>query len=52
MARHLLVWLNRRRVSSSDTLNYTGLANETVWLLQLGTLWSVYREGLIETNYG
>jgi hypothetical protein len=41
-----------RVVSSSDTLNYTGLANETVWTLQAGTLWSVYREGAIETKYG
>lgn len=41
-----------RVVSGSDTLNYTGLADDTVWILQAGTLWSVYREGLIETNYG
>jgi hypothetical protein len=41
-----------RVVSSSDTLNFTGLANDTIWIEQAGTLWSVYREGLIETNYG
>jgi hypothetical protein len=41
-----------RVVSGSDTLNYTGLPNDTVWIEQAGTLWSVYREGALETNYG
>lgn len=41
-----------RVVSGLDTLNYTGLANDTVWIVQAGTLWSVYREGAVETKYG
>lgn len=41
-----------RVLDPSDTLNYTALANDTAWTVQAGTLWSVYREGVIETNYG
>jgi hypothetical protein len=39
-------------VSGTETLNFTGLANDTTWIYQAGTLWSVYREGVIETKYG
>ena len=41
-----------RVLASSDVLNYTALANDSVWALQATTLQSVYREEALHAKFG
>lgn len=41
-----------RVLGSDDVLNFTALANNSVWSLQANTLHSVYREEALHAKFG